>query len=247
MLTRAASPAAAPRSASLATGSSSADPAPAACAPPSAPGSAGPAGASDSPSGPAASDSIVFAATCAIALLLVDLDLAGPGFGVPACCPLRPCEWGISVRSVETMMPRPLQCSHGTENAASNPEPTRFLVIWTRPSEVTSATWCLVRSRARHSIIRRSTRSRLLSSTMSMKSMTMMPPMSLSLSCRTISSAASRLFLVTVCSRLPPWPVNLPVFTSMTVIASVVSITSEPPLGSQTFLSSALAICSSIR
>ena len=27
------------------------------------------------------------------------------------------------------------------------PEPTRLRVIWTRPSEVTSATWCLVRSR----------------------------------------------------------------------------------------------------
>jgi hypothetical protein len=35
--------------------------------------------------------------------------------------------------------------------------------------------------------------------------------------------------------------------TSMTVMASVVSITSEPPLGSQTFLSSALVSCSSIR
>jgi hypothetical protein len=39
---------------------------------------------------------------------------------------------------------------------------------------------------------------------MSMKSTTMMPPMSRSRSWRTISSAASRLFLVTVSSRLPP-------------------------------------------
>ena len=64
-----------------------------------------------------------------------------------------------------------------------------------------------------------------------MKSMTMMPPTSRSLSWRTISSAASRLFRVTVCSRLPPEPTNLPVLTSMTVIASVRSITSEPPEG----------------
>ncbi len=78
------------------------------------------------------------------------------------------------------------------------------------PSEVTSATWCLVRSRPRHSSSRRSTRSRLLSSTMSMKSMTMMPPMSRSRSWRTISSAASRLFLVTVSSRLPPAAGELP-------------------------------------
>ena len=82
---------------------------------------------------------------------------------------------------------------------------------------------------------------------MSMKSMTTMPPTSRSRSWRTISSAASRLFLVTVSSRFPPWPVNLPVLTSMTVIASVRSMTSDPPLGSHTFRSSAFISCSSIR
>ena len=85
------------------------------------------------------------------------------------------------------------------------------------------------------------------SSTMSMKSTTMIPPMSRSRSWRTISSAASRLFLVTVSSRLPPAPVNLPVLTSTTVIASVRSMTSEPPDGSHTLRSSALASCSSTR
>ena len=74
-----------------------------------------------------------------------------------------------------------------------------------------------------------------------------MPPMSRSRSWRTISSAASRLFLVTVCSRLPPDPVNLPVLTSTTVIASVRSITSVPPDGSHTLRSIALASCSSMR
>ena len=59
-----------------------------------------------------------------------------------------------------------------------SPWPTRLRVICTRPSEVTSATWCFVRSRPRHSSRRRSTRSRLDSRTMSMKSMTMIPPMS---------------------------------------------------------------------
>ena len=82
---------------------------------------------------------------------------------------------------------------------------------------------------------------------MSMKSTTMMPPMSRSRSWRTTSSAASRLFLVTVSSRLPPEPVNLPVLTSTTVIASVRSMTSEPPEGSQTLRSRPLAICSSTR
>ena len=80
-----------------------------------------------------------------------------------------------------------------------------------------------------------------------MKSITMIPPTSRSRIWRTISSAASRLFFVTVSSSEPPEPVNLPVLTSMTVIASVRSITSEPPDGSQTLRSSAFAICSSTR
>ncbi len=54
-----------------------------------------------------------------------------------------------------------------------------------------------------------------------MKSMTMIPPMSRSLSWRTTSSAASTLTLVIVSSRRPlPRPVKLPVFTSITVSAS---------------------------
>ncbi|SIN00184.1 Uncharacterised protein [Mycobacteroides abscessus subsp. abscessus] len=80
-----------------------------------------------------------------------------------------------------------------------------------------------------------------------MKSTTMIPPMSRRRSWRTISSAASRLFLVTVSSRLPPEPVNLPVFTSITVIASVRSMTREPPEGRNTLRSRALARPSSIR
>ena len=152
-----------------------------------------------------------------------------------------------SIGSVCTTMPRPPQCSHCSEKTSIRPDPTRLRVICTRPSEVTSATWCLVRSRPRHSSRRRTTRSRLLSSTMSMKSMTMMPPMSRSRSWRTISSAASRLFLVTVSSRLPPEPTNLPVLTSTTVIASVRSMTSEPPEGSHTLRSIALASDSSMR
>ncbi len=80
-----------------------------------------------------------------------------------------------------------------------------------------------------------------------MKSTTMMPPMSRRRSWRTISSAASRLFLVTVSSRFPPEPTNLPVLTSTTVMASVRSITSEPPEGSHTLRSSAFSICSVMR
>ena len=63
-----------------------------------------------------------------------------------------------------------------------------------------------------------------------MKSMTIMPPMSRSLSWRTTSSAASRLVRVMVASSwVLPRPTFFPEFTSITVMASVSSITSEPP------------------
>src|SRR3954449_9526153 len=55
------------------------------------------------------------------------------------------------------------------------------------------------------------------------------------------------LLRVKVCSRLPPEPTNLPVLTSTKVIASVRSMTSEPPEGSHTFRSRALGSCSSMR
>ena len=158
-----------------------------------------------------------------------------------------PPPWSWATGSEWTMMPRPEQCSQVSEKTSMRPAPTRLRVICTRPSEVTSATWCFVRSRPRHSRRRRTTRSRLVSRTMSMKSTTMIPPMSRRRSCRTISSAASRLFFVTVSSRLPPAPVNFPVLTSTTVIASVRSMTREPPEGSHTLRSIALAIASSMR
>ena len=67
-----------------------------------------------------------------------------------------------------------------------------------------------------------STASRLRARDMSMKSMTMIPPMSRSLSWRTVSSAASRfVFVIVSSSRAPlPRPVNDPELTSITVIAS---------------------------
>ena len=45
-----------------------------------------------------------------------------------------------SMGSLCTMKPRPLQCTHDSENTSMSPDPTRLRVIWTRPSEVTSAT-----------------------------------------------------------------------------------------------------------
>ncbi len=55
------------------------------------------------------------------------------------------------------MTPRPAHASHGSLNASSRPMPNFLRVICTKPREVTSATWCLVRSRLRHSIRRRCT------------------------------------------------------------------------------------------
>ncbi len=63
-----------------------------------------------------------------------------------------------------------------------------------------------------------------------MKSQTMMPPMSRRRTWRAISLAASTLVRTIVSSRFLP-PVNLPELTSMTVSASVDSITIEPPDG----------------
>ena len=143
--------------------------------------------------------------------------------------------------------PRPEHSSHSVAKVSNRPVPRRLRVICTRPREVTSEIWWRVRSRPRASVSRRSTRSWFSGSTMSMKSTTIMPPRSRSRIWRTISSAASRLFLVTVSSRLPPEPVNFPVFTSITVMASVRSMTRVPPEGSHTFRLRAFFNCSSTR
>ena len=100
-----------------------------------------------------------------------------------------------------------------------------------------------VLSRASAALNAASTAARFALISMSTKSMTMIPPMSRSRSWRAISSAASRLFSKTVSSRLEE-PTFLPVLTSMTVSASVRSMMSEPPEGSQTLRSSALWSCS---
>ncbi len=70
-----------------------------------------------------------------------------------------------------------------------------------------------------------STAARFFGFAMSMKSMTMIPPISRSRSWRTTSFTASRLFFVIVSSSrapefFPREPTKRPVFTSMTVNAS---------------------------
>ena len=65
-----------------------------------------------------------------------------------------------------------------------------------------------------------STSARFLATAMSMKSMTMIPPMSRSRSWRITSRAASMLLRVIVSSSRLELPTNRPVFTSITVKAS---------------------------
>ena len=102
------------------------------------------------------------------------------------------------------------------------PSVTFWRVISTRPSGEISTTKVFVRSSSSDLRSVLSTVSRLRARAMSMKSMTMMPPMSRSRSWLTTSSAASRLVLVIVSSSRAalPLPVNEPVLTSMTVSAS---------------------------
>src|SRR6266852_2571026 len=124
-----------------------------------------------------------------------DRALEKPGHG------MIPAAGGQASRS-RRMMPRPSQRSHTSEKASSSPSDTFLRVICTRPSSETAYTWVRVLSRARAARNSRTSSSRLRSSSMSMKSMTMIPPMSRSRSCFATSLAASRLVLTTVSSRL---------------------------------------------
>jgi len=105
------------------------------------------------------------------------------------------------------------------------PSVTFCRVISTRPSGEISTTYVFVRSRSSSDRSASSTVCRFFGFDMSMKSMTMMPPMSRSRSWRTTSFTASRLFLTIVSSSLPNDPLareptKRPVFTSISVNAS---------------------------
>ena len=102
------------------------------------------------------------------------------------------------------------------------PSVTFWRVISTSPSFEISAVNVFVRSSSSDLRSVLSTASRLRARAMSMKSMTMIPPMSRSRSWLTTSSAASRFVLVIVSSRRAclPRPTNEPELTSMTVSAS---------------------------
>ena len=122
-------------------------------------------------------------------------------------------------------MPSPPQVGHFFVISSRGPSVTFWRVISTRPSGEISTTYVFVRSRSSSVRNASSTVARFFGFAMSMKSMTMIPPMSRSRSWRTTSFTASRLFFVIVSSSrapefLPREPTKRPVFTSMTVNAS---------------------------
>ena len=119
----------------------------------------------------------------------------------------------------------------------------RLRVISTRPSSEMSNTWVRVLSRASASRKMVMTASRFLAhlhvdEVDDDDAADVAQP-----ELRAISSAASRLLRNTVSSRLD-LPTFLPVFTSITVSASVCSMMSDPPDGSHTLRSRALWSCS---
>ena len=128
----------------------------------------------------------------------------------------------IAIVSSERITPSPWQVGHSRVMISRSPSVTFWRVISTRPSREISAVNVFVRSSSSASRSVFSTASRLRARAMSMKSMTMMPPMSRSRSWLTTSSAASRLvFVIVSSSRAPlPRPMNEPVLTSITVSAS---------------------------
>src|SRR3569623_272182 len=117
-----------------------------------------------------------------------------------------------------------IMCTHdgpGSGSSWTSDSRVRLRVISTRPSSLIFVTFVRARSRDNAFWNASQTLRRLPSLSMSTKSTTMMPPMLRSRSWRATSSQASRLFAVTVSSRLPePVFVNEPVLISIAVSAS---------------------------
>ena len=128
----------------------------------------------------------------------------------------------IAIVSSERITPSPSHVGHGRLMISRTPSVTFWRVISTSPSLEISAVNVFVRSSS--SVLRSvfMTASRLRARAMSMKSITMIPPMSRRRSWLTTSSAASRLVFVIVSSRPAPLPrpMNQPELTSITVSAS---------------------------
>ena len=114
-----------------------------------------------------------------------------------------------------------------------------------RPNLEILPTWTLALSTDRAVQSLSSTALLFLSESMSIKSITISPPMSLNRSCLAISTADSRFVLTAVSSISLPF-VDFAEFISIATSASVWSITIDPPLGRLTSLWYAVSIWLSI-
>jgi hypothetical protein len=106
-----------------------------------------------------------------------------------------------SSRSVELIFPVPLQAGHASEVLIFTSGRIRWRVICNKPNFETGNTECFARSVFIKPSIASCTLRLLSGSFMSIKSTTIIPPISLNLNCRAISSAASRF----VSSALSSW------------------------------------------
>ena len=120
----------------------------------------------------------------------------------------------------ERTTPSPPHVGQVRVRISRTPAVTFWRVISTSPSGEISTRYVFVRSFSSSAWSTFSTSARFFADAMSMKSMTMMPPMSRSRSWRMTSRAASMLLRVIVSSSRPDEPTNRPVLTSMTVNAS---------------------------
>ncbi len=133
-------------------------------------------------------------------------------------------------------MPEPVQYGHGWQSVRSRACLVRLRVMAIRPNSLKRSIFEGARSARNASSSAAITFSRLRRSSMSMKSMMMIPPRSRRRICRTISFTASTLVRTIVSSRrFEPLLTNLPVFTPMATSASVWLMTMYPPDFSHTF------------
>ena len=124
---------------------------------------------------------------------------------------------------------RDWQYGHGVPMVRSSDCFTRLRVMATSPKSLNCRTLDGARSLRSASSSACMTFWRLRRSSMSMKSITMMPPRSRNRIWRTISLIASTLVLTIVSSSRVVLPTYLPVLTSIATSASVWLMTIEPP------------------
>ncbi len=147
--------------------------------------------------------------------------------------------------STERIIPEPWQCIHDTVLASCTPTRIRWRDISKRPKGLILPTWMRDLSFFSASFIFSSTARLLRFSSISMKSMTMMPARSRRRIWRAASVAASKFVFRAVFSTLCSF-VDFPEFTSIATSASVGLITRDPPEGKIAFVLNIDSRCFSI-